>query len=152
MNMNQIKKACLVTGAAEGGTELNAFDNALLNAGIGDINLIKVSSIVPPHVELRESLEPLPKGAFLPVVYTTVVSRERGARIAAGVGYGVCADGFGVIMEATGVSREDVEEQVRKKIRLALERRGRQAKEVKVVSVEHEVSECGCVVAACIFW
>ena len=35
-------------GTAEGYTELNAFDGALLAAGIGDTNLLKISSIVPP--------------------------------------------------------------------------------------------------------
>ena len=37
----------LAAGAAEGTTELNAFDNALLDGGIGNLNLIKVSSVVP---------------------------------------------------------------------------------------------------------
>ncbi len=45
------KKFSLVAGSAEGTSELNAFDNALLNAGIGNLNLIKVTSILPPQVE-----------------------------------------------------------------------------------------------------
>jgi len=49
---NEIRKACLVAGAAEGASELNAFDGALLSAGIGDLNLVRVTSIIPPHVEL----------------------------------------------------------------------------------------------------
>ena len=40
--------------AAEGGTKLNAFDNALLAAGIGS-NLLKVSSILPPEAEYVEN-------------------------------------------------------------------------------------------------
>ncbi|HCI69580.1 MAG TPA: pyruvoyl-dependent arginine decarboxylase, partial [Balneola sp.] len=39
---------CLVSGAAEGNTRLNAFDNALLEAGVGDTNLMRMSSICPP--------------------------------------------------------------------------------------------------------
>ena len=39
---------------AEGRTPLDAFDNALLAAGIGNVNLLKISSIVPPeHEEFR---------------------------------------------------------------------------------------------------
>ena len=34
-------------GAAEGDTELNAFDNALLAAQVGNLNLIRVSSVLP---------------------------------------------------------------------------------------------------------
>ncbi|HIE09103.1 MAG TPA: pyruvoyl-dependent arginine decarboxylase, partial [Armatimonadetes bacterium] len=104
-----IKRACLVVGAAEGGTELNAFDNALLAAGIGDVNLVKVSSIIPPGVELVDQLNPLPRGAFVPVVYASLVSREPGRRIAVAVGVGRAADGFGVVMEAEGEGREEVE-------------------------------------------
>jgi len=37
-----------VTGSSEGYTPLNAFDGALLAAGIGNTNLVKMSSIVPP--------------------------------------------------------------------------------------------------------
>ena len=33
-------------GHAEGRTPLNAFDSALLAAGIGNVNLLKISSIV----------------------------------------------------------------------------------------------------------
>ena len=46
--------AAATAGHAEGGTTLNAFDNALLAAGIGNINLIKVSSILPPDVPVVE--------------------------------------------------------------------------------------------------
>ena len=48
----KVTMAAATAGRAEGGTPLNAFDNALLAAGIGNINLIKVSSILPPGVEL----------------------------------------------------------------------------------------------------
>ena len=37
-----------VSGASEGYTPLNAFDGALLAAGVGNTNLVKMSSIVPP--------------------------------------------------------------------------------------------------------
>ena len=42
----------LVSGASEGFTSLNAFDGALLSAGIGDTNIVKMSSIVPPRCQL----------------------------------------------------------------------------------------------------
>ena len=50
-------KVSITSGRAEGPTKLNAFDNALLNAKIGDINLIKVSSILPSGTEVI----PVPK-------------------------------------------------------------------------------------------
>src|SRR3972149_6712404 len=52
MLWKKVTKVAATAGSAEGATPLNAFDNALLAAGIGNINLIKVSSIVPPHVSI----------------------------------------------------------------------------------------------------
>ena len=45
----------LASGGAEGTTELNAFDNALLAGGIGNLNLIKVSSVVPQGAEFLQA-------------------------------------------------------------------------------------------------
>ena len=39
------------SGSAEAVSPLNAFDAALLAAGIGNTNLVKISSIVPPGCE-----------------------------------------------------------------------------------------------------
>ena len=52
----KVTMAAATAGRAEGGTTLNAFDNALLAAGIGNINLIKVSSILP--LTSRSSISP----------------------------------------------------------------------------------------------
>ena len=53
-------KVSLTKGASEGPTKLNAFDNALLEAKIGNVNLIPVSSMLPPNTQLVEmpELEP----------------------------------------------------------------------------------------------
>jgi len=42
----------LTSGIRIGSTKLNAFDNALLNAGIGNFNLLSVSSIIPPKAKI----------------------------------------------------------------------------------------------------
>ena len=41
------KKFKIVAAAAEGHNNLTAFDNALLAAGIGNVNLVRISSILP---------------------------------------------------------------------------------------------------------
>ncbi len=46
-------KIAIVSGKDEGPTRLNAFDNALTDAGIGDVNLIKVSSMLEKIPELK---------------------------------------------------------------------------------------------------
>ena len=41
------KQVILTSGVGVGSTEINAYDNALLNAGVGDYNLVKVTSVLP---------------------------------------------------------------------------------------------------------
>lgn len=42
------KKYFVTAGSAEGNNQLNAFDHALLKSGIGNLNLLRVTSILPP--------------------------------------------------------------------------------------------------------
>src|SRR5690554_4943920 len=81
---------CLVTGAAEGNTRLNAFDNALLEAGVGDTNLMRMSSICPPGAEeiTREELV-LPKGGLIPLAYATIDSQTPQMWIASAIAIGI---------------------------------------------------------------
>jgi len=149
-----VRYACLVSGKGEGLTELNAFDGALLSAGIGDLNLVQVSSIMPSHVSLLDSLagvEPT-KGDFVLVVYGARTSSSPGEDIASAVGVGRAEDGFGVIMEAQGRSRDEVESDVRRKVEEAFHMRGLRPTSMRVAAVEHRVQQCGGVVAACVFF
>ena len=74
----------LVCGASEGFTPLNAFDAALLRAGIGDTNLVKMSSIVPPRCQLIAPV-PLPAGSLVPTAYASITSDIPGEIIASAV-------------------------------------------------------------------
>ena len=147
-----VKRAALVSGAAEGTTELNAFDGALLAAGIGDLNLVRVTSIMPPHVELVETPPQLPKGAFVLVVYSARTSSVPGENLAAAVAVGRAPDGFGVVMEAQGCSRDEAVAEARAKVEEAFRMRGLELSELRVAAAEHRVERCGGVVAACLFF
>src|SRR6185295_17996686 len=106
--------AAATAGHAEGGSPLNAFDNALLAAGIGNINLLKVSSILPPDVPVVDLPKILP-GALVPTAYAAITSEKPGQTVAAAVGYAVPDDPTknGVIMEFHGVaSRREAEEAI----------------------------------------
>ncbi|MBE3599240.1 MAG: arginine decarboxylase, pyruvoyl-dependent [Limnochordaceae bacterium] len=142
----------LAAGAAEGVTELNAFDNALLAAGIGNLNLIRVSSILPAGARRTEYLD-LPAGSLTPTAYGTLTSATPGERIAAAVAVAVSESGFGVIMEFTGrCTREQAEAQVRAMAEEALAGRGLAVRELHVRAVDHQVERIGCVVAAVALW
>jgi arginine decarboxylase len=146
-----ITMAAATAGHAEGGTPLNAFDNALLAAGIGNINLIKVSSILPPEVPVID-LPKIKPGALIPTAYAAMTSETPGETIAAAVGYALPDDPAknGVIMEFHGVaSRAEAERQIHLMLEEAFRVRGEAIRERGVVSSEHTVgSRPGCALAA----
>ncbi len=144
----------LVYAAAEGKTELNAFDEALLKAGVGNVNLIRVSSILPPGAEFVEKLE-IPPGSLLPIAYAALNSSEPGTLIAAAVAVGIGPESneYGVIMEYSGCCTGlEAENQVKQMVIEAFRYRGKELKEIKAVSVEHRVEKCGCVFAGIPLW
>lgn len=141
----------LVQGAAEGDSELTAFDNALRKAGIGDLNLIRVSSIVPPGARLS-SLPEIPMGSLTPAAYAKAISAEPGTTIAACVGAGITERG-GVLMEATGeCSADALEEQVRLMVEEGMRVRGLEPYHLHLASADHTVQHIGSAVAAAVLW
>lgn len=142
----------LVSGSAEGGSSLNAFDNALLDAGIGDLNLIKVSSIAPPGIEVVNPYRIAP-GTLVPVVYTSRISHQAGESIACSIAVGLAKDeGSGLVMEYSGTGDAQLaENMVRRMVEEGFSRRGRSPARVLVVSAQHRVAKLGAVVAACVF-
>ena len=147
------KKVTVVAGRGEGDHKLTAFDAALLAAGIGNLNLIKVSSILPPECELVEQLD-IPPGALTPTAYGTISSDVKGDRIAAAVAVGFSDHDYGTIMEFSGhCTQEEAERAVRAMVEEAFRRRGMRLRDVRVASAEHVVGDRpGAVVAAAVLW
>jgi len=145
-----VSLAAATTGHAEGGTALNAFDNALLAAGIGNINLIKISSILPPDVPVVE-LPKIKPGALVPTAYAAITSETPGETVAAAVGYALSDDPAknGVIMEFHGVTtRDEAERQIRAMLEEAFRVRGEPMAEMRILGVDHRVERIGCALAA----
>ena len=144
-------KASIVTGAAEGGSPLNAFDNALLAAGLGNVNIVKISSILPPEADVVD-LPRLKPGSIIPTAYATVTNGTSGMWITAAIGYARSRNPLkaGVIMEYHGEShsRATAEQTIRRMLHEALTVRGEQVWKIETVSVDHRVLDFGCVVAA----
>jgi arginine decarboxylase len=88
------KKYFVTAASAEGKTKLTAFDNALLGARIGNVNLLRVSSILPPGAIHTPELS-IPPGSLVPVAYGSIVSDTPGEKIAAAVAVGLAEDSFG---------------------------------------------------------
>jgi arginine decarboxylase len=146
----RITMAAATAGHAEGGTPLNAFDNALLAAGIGNINLVKISSILPPEVPVID-LPKIKPGALIPTAYAAITSEVPGQMIAAAVGYALPDDPAknGVIMEFHGYGdRRGAEQAIRAMLDEAFRVRGEPIRDMKVFAVEHTVERVGCALAA----
>ncbi|MDG5766612.1 arginine decarboxylase, pyruvoyl-dependent [Balneolales bacterium ANBcel1] len=144
----------LVKGAGEGRMLLNAFDQALLNAGVGDTNLMRMSSIVPPGAVEREKIA-LPPGGLIPVAYAHIDSDQPGEIISAAIAVALPEDPAlpGVIMEYEArAPLTVVEAKVRQMAEDAFAYRNRSLKEIKSLGVEHTVSECGAVFAGAVLW
>ncbi len=146
------KKFKIMAAAAEGDHKLTAFDNALLTAGIGNVNLVRISSILPPEAEKDQDLY-LPPGSLVPTAYGSIVCDEPGACISAAVGIGFSEDTFGVIMEFSGFcGREEAEEKIASMLRDAFNNRGMRLVKTDIMSVEHTVESTGCAFAAVALW
>lgn len=146
------KKVTIVSGSGEGRTGLNAFDRALLAAGIGNLNLIRVSSILPPGVEFVTSLD-IPPGSLTPTAYGYLISEVPGETIAAAVGIGFSERDHGMIMEFSGrCSKEQAEATVAQMVIDAFADRGMRLRELKTVAAEQRVEQVGAVVAAAALW
>jgi arginine decarboxylase len=105
----------LSTGVGHGPTTLSAFDAALFEAGIGDANLIPLSSVIPPGADVVEK-EPEPGGwgDRLYVVLAEQRTETLGEEAWAGIGWVQEPDGQrrGLFVEHHGFSEAEVRNQI----------------------------------------
>ena len=147
-------KYYFAAGASEGFMPLNAFDGALMDAGVGNTNLVKMSSIVPPHCQEVEPIA-LPFGALVPVAYAAISSQIPGEIIAAAVAacFPVDETKPGLIMEYSARGhKEEVEQIVRNMAAAGMKMRGEEIKEIKSICKEHKVQATGAVWAGVVLW
>ena len=144
----------LVSGSSEGYTPLNAFDGALLNAGIGNTNLIKVTSIIPPHCK---EIQPITfsQGSIVPTAYACISSDMPGEIISAAVAIALPKDGdqSGLIMEYSARGRREEIELIAKNMAYeGMKIRRQETREIKSISAEYKVKKIGAAFAAVILW
>lgn len=145
----------LVWGTAEGRTAKCAFDAALAEAGIGDHNVVRYSSILPPDAAVRESgtLErDFEVGVPVGTVIADHVSSTGGQEIAAGIGLAQAAEG-GVFMEESGaVAAERIEARIEDDLQQGRSlREGWTFSDQTITVVDHTVEDVGAVVVAAVF-
>lgn len=141
-------------GASEGMTKLNSFDEALLKSGVGDTNLVRMSSIVPPSCQEIEPVK-LPGGALIPIAYASITSDKPGDTISASVAIGIPKDDTlpGLIMEFSAAKDpEFVEQRTREMVIEGFRYRNRELKEVKSIVVSKTVESIATAFAGIVLW
>ena len=102
----------VTSGTGEAATELAAFDGALLDAGIANYNLIRLSSVIPAGSTVLEKRPDLPGSEWGWRLYV-VLAEQRASRAGdqawAGIGWiQDPEDGRGLFVEHEGGSSEHV--------------------------------------------
>lgn len=149
--------AIVTSGAGTGSTPLNAFDKALLNAGIGNFNLIKVSSVLPPLAnvyslsELNELQLPAP-GQIVPCVYNSFFGDIPGTVISSAIAVAKPLSGKhnGMIFESGNMVDEDtIRKLVSEMVTESMDVREYGLSEIVLCSTSLRVEkQIGCVIAA----
>lgn len=153
----------IVAGAAAGQHKLTAFDGALLRAGIGNLNLVRISSILPPGCQFTEGRRDrrldgqidIPAGSLTPTAYGAMMSDQTGETVAAAVAVGFSKDDYGVIMEFSGaVTAAAARSRVDDMVREAFSMRGIDLHDIKGAAAEIVVPDgaAAAAVAAAVLW
>lgn len=74
-------------GIGYGPERLVAFDNALIDSGVGNYNLVRLSSILPCGATPKNEIA-LPLGSMLPIAYASYSTNKPDTPIAAAVAIG----------------------------------------------------------------
>jgi arginine decarboxylase len=144
-------KVSITSGKAEGPSKLNAFDNALLAAGIGDVNLIKVSSIIPTGAEIVE-LPQFPAGKMVNTVLSYVSSSREGDQLCAVIAVAI-SDELGCVVEHGGINQdpEKVKGEALDMVNSMMQIRGLEIKDIIIKCQEHRVKNQGAAIAAVVY-
>lgn len=144
-------KIAIVSGKDEGPTKLNAFDNALSDAGIGDVNLIKVSSMLGPNTEIT-TLPDFKPGSMVNCVLAQVTSDVAGEEITAAVAAAI-GEELGCVVEATGIDKRpaDVVSEATNMVRYMMDKRGVKIRDLIVESQTATVDKTASVVASVVY-
>ena len=144
-------KIAIVSGTDEGPTKLNAFDNALSNAGIGDVNLIKVSSMLAGNAEIYE-LPKLKAGAMVNCVLSEITSDNPGDRITAVVALAI-GEELGCVVETTGINKntDELIDEAKGMVEYMMDKRNVEIKELIVEQSTATVENIASAIASVVY-
>ena len=144
-------KIAIVSGKDEGPTKLNAFDNALSDAGIGDVNLIKVSSMLAGNTQITD-LPELKAGSMVNCVLSEITSDKPGDVITAVIAVAI-GEELGCVVETTGLNKNenDLIDEAKFMVTYMMEKREVEIKQLIVKKATATVENNASVVASVVY-
>lgn len=122
-------------------SEINAFDYALINAGIANYNWVSVSSILPFDAVLDKDKK-LPKEGSILFFVMARMDGKRGEEIQTGIGLAICTNknnkSYGLIIEASLIDCK--ESSMDRVINLKLEEMAK-IREIKIIDIKTGISD-----------
>lgn len=145
-----MRKCSISKGVGESSKGLPSFDKALIDAGVGNYNLVRLSSILPARHEWRP-VEDLPnnleEGSLLPTAYSTITSDKLGETIVSSIGVGIPKDfqHVGIIMEYSdaNITEEEATKTLHEMIKEAFQIRGWELENVICTAISAKVEKPG---------
>ena len=148
----------LTSGIGRAPYQLNAFDRSLIDAGISNYNLVKVSSILPKQT-IQSDMIHLEEGSCLPTAFARIDSNIPGERLCSAVAVGIPQDPnhIGVIMEyaAKNQTSAEAEKIIQEMVQTAMNDHGIPYSDIKISSIEATVPDNGmytALISALCFW
>ena len=142
------KECCISRGKGVSVNGLPSFDKALLEAGVGNYNLVRLSSILPAKcewIDVKDIASHITEGSLLPTAYSTITSDVKGDVIVSTIGVGIPVDKshVGVIMEYStkNVSEEEAIKTLKSMIIEGFEVRGWELEDIIYTSISDTVTE-----------
>ena len=144
-------KIAIVSGKDEGPTKLNAFDNALSDAGIGDVNLIKVSSMLAGNTQITD-LPELKAGSMVNCVLSEITSDNPDDVITAVIAVAI-GEELGCVVETTGINKNenDLIDEAKFMVTYMMEKREVEIKQLIVKKATATVENNASVVASVVY-
>lgn len=121
-------KINITAGTGVGTTELAAFDNALVNAGVANFNLIYLSSVLPPNSDVIVSDKPVkPEGNWGDRLYVVIAQKrtsQRNKEVWSGIGWMQDPETKkGLLVEHQGHNEDEVRADIRNSLQGLAENR-----------------------------
>lgn len=153
--LQESSKIRIVWGCSEGPTKVSAFDSALCQAGIHNLNLVELSSIVPPNTEVVE-VGRIPQDVHVGSIGKVVLAHIEGidCRIASGLGWAIAEEG-GIFVESAVIGKAaDCKEEIVKGLEHMMRRRRwgwKSGLHVKILEVKAQPSSYSSIVVAALY-